>query len=290
MTDQLMTVELLKAALPPALHTNASQDLADKINQLAVEPEMCAEIRGNFLTFSKVMTEGKYKTEDYLSAIVYVTHKLMGYSNKDAYIRTFPDRYQNLMARGVTDVSPYVAGYHKNQLVNKIMEQTLIPLHLVYQDALHSAIQTQLRLMTSASSEKVQSDAANSILTHLKAPEIKKVEVDVNVKQNGGIDDLKATMTQLARTQLEHIQGKHGTAGSIAAAPLVMITQKEKDEAINVESVRIEPIEAAAVEQDQLAEACPHDVPYRYPCEFCNMAVEEARTTTPKKATLFGDD
>lgn len=269
-TQQLMTPELLRAALPPTLHSNATQDFANVINQLALDPETCDEVRGNFLTYSKVLTEGKYKTEDYLNAVVYVTHKLMGYSNKDAYVRTFPERYQSLAARGVTDVSPFVAGYHKNQLVTKLLQQSLVPSHLLYQDAYHKAIQVQMDLMVTATSEKVRTEAANSLLTHLKAPEVKKVEMDVTVKQNGGIDELRATMSQLAQRQLDLIEGGQATAGTMAKAPIMTITQEEKDSAIDVESVVIEPIQAQTVEVETLAE-----VP------------EPAK---PKRVSLFGDD
>lgn len=248
-TQQLMTVDLLKVALPKNLHSNATPEFADVINQLALDPETCAEVRGNFLTYSKVLQEGKWKTEDYLNAVVYVTHKLMGYSNQDSYIRTFPDRYTALRARGATDISPYVAAFHKNKLVTSLLEQSLIPAHLLYQDAFHAAVQTQMRLMTSASSEKVQGDAANSILTHLKAPEVKKVELDVNVKQHGGIDDLRQTMAELARQQRDLIDQGKATPGEMAKAPIVkQLTAEEKANAIDVTpTVRLEPRELTEV-------------------------------------------
>jgi hypothetical protein len=252
--NQLMTVDLLKVALPKNLHGNATQDFADVINQLALDPETCEEVRGNFLTYSSVLQEGKWKTQDYLAAVVYVTHKLMGYSNQDSYIRTFPDRYTALRARGATDkdISAYVAAYHKNKLVNAILQQTLIPAHLLYQDAFAAAIQTQLRLMTTANSEKVQAEAANSILTHLKAPEVKKVELDVNVKQHGGIDDLRQTMAELARQQKDLIERGQASPAEMAKSPILRITQEEKASAIDVTpGVKIEPLEVASVDLDE---------------------------------------
>lgn len=207
--SQLMTVELLKGVLPPALKGNASQELADKINAVVEDEHVAQEIRNNFLTYSKVLSEGRYKTEDYLNAVAYVTHKLMGYNNQDAYIRTFPDRYQTLVAKGVSakDLSAYVAMYHKNKLVNAILEQAMVPTWLLNQDVYQRAINTQLALMVDPDvSPKVRSDAANSILTHLKPPEVKKVEIDVGVKENSGVRELMDTMRQLASRQRELIQ------------------------------------------------------------------------------------
>lgn len=289
MTQQLMTVDLLKVALPKHHHSNATQELADTINQLALEPETCEMVRQNFLTYSNVLTGGKYKTDDYLSAVQYVTHKLMGYSNKDAYVRTFPARYQSMTSRGITDISPYVAGYHKTQLVMALLSQSLIPAHLLYQDAFHSAVQTQMRLMVSAASEKVQAEAANSILTHLKAPEIKKVEMDVNVKQNGGIDDLRRTMAELAQNQLDLIRGGQVTAGQMARTP-IMVTQAEKDSAIDgVVSMKIEPIVAQEVQPEQtVMGSCEHGTPYRYMCESC--VAHDLLTAAPMNMAAEFDD
>ena len=204
-----MTVELLKATLPRALQINATQELADHINNIALDPEVAEEVRNNFLSYTKVLQEGKFKTESYLDAVTYVTHKLMGYSNQDAYIRTFPQRYQTLVAKGMSpkDISAYVAAYHSNKLVNLILEQTVVPSWLLNRDIYQRAINTQFELMTDPDvSAKVRSDAANSILTHLKQPETQKVELDVGLKNAGGIEDLMSSMRQLARQQQELIE------------------------------------------------------------------------------------
>lgn len=251
MTAQLMTPELLKMALPKNLHGNATPQFAATINQLALEPETCEEVRSNFLTYSKVLVDGKYKTQDYLNAVIYCTHKFMGYSNKDAYARSFPDRYQSLAARGATekDISAYVSAYSKNQLVNQILEQALIPAHLLHQDVFNQAIKTQVELMQSSPSDKVRQDAANSILTHLKAPEKKKIELDVTVKQTGGIDDLRQTMEALAKQQVELIAAGATTAKDMARAPL-MLTKEQKEAAIEIiNNSEFEPAELASVDE-----------------------------------------
>lgn len=232
--NQLMTVSLLQAALPKNLQGMATEEFADKINNMIYAPETLEEIRQNFLTYSKVLQDGRFKTEDYLAAVTYVTHKLMGYSNKEAYVRTFPDRYASLVARGSTDkdISAYVSAYSKNKLVGLILEQTMIPAHVLYQDAFHAAINTQIRLMTSSTSDKVQSDAANSILTHLKAPEIKKVQMEVGLSESDGLAELRGMMRELALSQRAAIEQRHVTPGAVAASKLTL-TEAEKAGAID---------------------------------------------------------
>lgn len=204
----MLTLDELKQAMPANLKAAATQSLADKINQASNDPEAAAAIRENFVSYSNVLKEGRFKVEDYLNAVAYVSFKLMKYNNQESYKRAFPQRYQALVAAGRNDkqISAYVANYNGNKLVNLILEQTVIPAWIMYQDVYQEAIMTQFELMRTASSEKVRAEAANSVLTHLKRPETHKVEVELGVKQDTGLESLKGMMTQLAQQQMDLIQ------------------------------------------------------------------------------------
>ena len=243
-----MTVELLKEALPRTMHQSATQELADKINAMVEDPLIGAQVRENFVTYSKVLTEGRYKTEDYLNAVTYATYKVMGYTNKDAYARTFPDRYTALVAKGTSDkdISAYVAMYNKNKMVTKIMEQAVIPPWLLFQDIHHKAIQTQYEIMIDDDvSPKVRVEAANSLMTHLKAPEAKKIEIDMSIKGNSGLDDLRNMMMTLADQQLDAIKSGvpvHAIAAQKLGQALPAPTQNPLSAVIeDAEFVVVEP-------------------------------------------------
>ncbi|WP_199097193.1 hypothetical protein [Dyella sp. ASV21] len=281
MSHQLMTVADLKQALPKGLQHQANQEFADKVNSIVADPEAAEEVRNNFLTYAKVLQDGKYKTEDYLNAVTYCTFKIMGYTNKDAYAKTFEDRYKTLVLRGASDkdISAYVAAYHKNKLVNQILEQATIPTWLLNQDVFQKAINTQLELMTSAQSEKVRTDAANSLLTHLKPPETKKVELDVSVKNQGGIADLMATMEQLAQTQLSLIQGG-ANAREVGRTPLLIEGEVRDVTAVPavysgppaqaVALPHVGPPAQAVPLPHVMQSTCVHGVDTRFPCEVCS--------------------
>lgn len=204
----MLTPEDIKTALPAQLHSGVSPELVDLVNNVAQDPETAKMIRENFVSYTGVLKEGRFKTEDYVHAVAYVSFKLMGYTNREAYQRTFPARYRALVAKGTSskDISAYVAAYNKNKLVNLILEQTLVPMWVLNQDAYQKAINTQVELMETARSEKVRSDAANSLLTHLKRPETKKVELDLGVKETSGMAELKDMLTRLAQRQQDLIE------------------------------------------------------------------------------------
>lgn len=226
-----LTIDQFREALPDKMKKSVHQDLIDQVNKVLAEPEMFETYRDNLLSYTKVMQDGKYKIEQYLAAVKYVSHKLMGCTNIDAYSRTFPDRIARFAQNKTSDkdVSAYVSAYNKSKLVNAILEQTLIPMWVLNQDIYQKAISVQAELMVSANSEKVRTDAANSLLTHLKPPETKKIELDVGVKQDiSMIDMLRQATMDLAEQQSRAIQMGVQTALG-AAHSKVVINQDMKE-------------------------------------------------------------
>lgn len=205
----MLTKEDVALALPPSLKSSATQQLADSINNISADPMVCETVREHFVTFSNVLTEGKWSAAQYVDAIHYVTYKMMGMTNLDAFIKTFPNRYQALVAAGTSskDISSHVTSYNKGKLPNLIMEKALIPVHVLYNDVYHKAIMHQAHLMLNAQSEKVQSDAANSILTHLAKPKEAAPTVAIQINNNAEMDAMKQQMSDLADMQLNIIEG-----------------------------------------------------------------------------------
>lgn len=201
--EQKVTPKELKEALPKNLKGYATEELADKLNTIVADPRVAESIRENFISYASVLQDGKFRIGDYVNAIVYCSYKLMDYTNQEAYKKTFPKRYRDLRAKGADDktISAYVAGYNKGKLVNAIMEQTLIPTWVLNQSIYQEAINHQAYLMRNAQSEKVQTEAANSLLTHLKKPETKQVDLNIGFDESDGMAELKDTLAQLAQSQ-----------------------------------------------------------------------------------------
>ena len=128
----------------------------------------------------------------------------MNKTNRDAYRFTFPERFQRMKEAGKADkdIDSAISAYNRNPLVNKIYEKTIIPSWILNQDAYQEAINTQIRLMRTASSERVQAMAADSILNHLKRPEnIQQAQLNINVNTGSVLDELQKNMLKLAESQ-----------------------------------------------------------------------------------------
>lgn len=203
-----LTVADVAKALPPNLKGAATQAFVDQINNIVSDPVVAEQVRDNFISYTKVLQDGKFKTEDYLHAVTYVSFKLMGLSNQEAYFRTFPQRHAKLVAANTSskDIAAYVSAYNRGKLVNLILEQSLVPTWVLNQDAYQKAINTQVELMTNAQSEMVRTTAANSILTHLAKPKEAGPLVNIDMRESSGMNELRETLTKLAEQQRDLIQ------------------------------------------------------------------------------------
>jgi len=218
-----ITEEVFKQCLPRQLRNNLTSDLLDNINNIIVNDEIRDSFRENLVSYTSVLNDGKFKIQDYINAVRYVSYKLLGNSNIDAYTKTFPDRFQRMVDEGKDSkfISAIVVGYNKNILVNKILEQTLVPSHVLNADLYQKAINVQAELMLNAKSEKVRSDSANSLLIHLKPPEATKIELDIGIKQDKTIDDLRATTMELVKQQKALIEQGNMSAQDIAHSKII---------------------------------------------------------------------
>ena len=229
----MLTKEQLQRAMPKHMHGKVDSTLVDTINNATSDPMFCEALRENVLGYMSVLQDGKYRITDYVSAVKFNSYRMMGDSNIVAWAKTFPARYQKLKLVGTKekDIHSHVAMYNKNKLVNAIYEQSLIPTHIINADVFQKAINVQAALMADPDvSPKVRSDAANSLLTHLKRPEAQKVELDVGIKDSSIIDELRQVTTGLAGMLQENM---HQGRISVKEVSHQALTLNEKGEEVH---------------------------------------------------------
>ena len=219
----MFTKEELIQALPATVQSGVSDDLVNELNNVITDPDFREAFRDNMISYNRVLSEGKFKLSSYMNAVMYVSYKLMGYNNMDAYSLTFPDKWKTWMQQGKTSqtMSASIAMYNKSKLVNLVYAQAVIPTHVLNQDKFQEAINHQFWLMKNADSQKVQSDAANSLMIHLKPPEEKQVNLNIGLEETDSIKDLKNVIVQLAEQQIKGIESKTWTAGEMAASRII---------------------------------------------------------------------
>ncbi len=223
----MLSLEQVKTSLPPGNRNNVTQDMVNQLNALSKDPEEARYIRENFISFSQVLMEGKFRLGDYVQAVMFVSYKVMGKTNLDAYRLTFPDRYKSMVDAGKPqkDIASMITAYNKGVLVTKIMERAIIPTWILNQDMFQAALQTQFEIMTDPDiNSRDRTAAANSLLTHLKKPEVHKSELKIDIAVNDGMAAMEKSLRELSLKQLNMIEhNPNVTAGDIAAMPMKVI-------------------------------------------------------------------
>lgn len=218
-----LTIEQFQEALPEKMKKSVNKEIIDQINKTLSDPELYEQYRDNLLSYTRVMQDGKFKITQYLDAVRYVGFKLMGMTNQEAYSRAFPEKMTRFMLQNVVakDIASYVTAYNKSKLVTLLYEQTMIPTSILNQDLFQKALNVQAELMVSASSEKVRSDAANSLITALKPPDVKKVELNVGMREDQSISSLREATLELVAQQKQMIQSGLANAQQVAHSKVI---------------------------------------------------------------------
>ena len=200
----------IKALLPKGTRAMVTEELVDKLERFNEDPLLIDSFKENFLTYINVMKSGKYKIDDYLYAVKFVSHKLLGDTDINSYAKTFPERYQRLVNEGVSReaMGAYVTAYRKNKLVIQIMEQTLVPSHVLNAPLYQEALNVQVELMLNSRSDMVRMKAAESVLEHTRQPETSRLDIRVGLdaESKDRQDRLYVQMGEIAKNQQEMLR------------------------------------------------------------------------------------
>ena len=218
----MLQLEAVKKLVPKAQRTMITQDFLDKIEASVTNSEVAEQFKENFVTYLNVLSKGKYKMDDYISAVKYVSYKLLGYSNIKAYAATFPDRYQRLKDEGQQQIEAFVSMYARGKLVNQIFEQTMVPTY-VLNAPLHQEALNELAMMIKDPDVRgmTKVKACEAILQHTKQPEVVKGELTIGIEQSDTINDLREIVENLADTHKVLLEKKGMTLKEIAEGSII---------------------------------------------------------------------
>jgi hypothetical protein len=226
---QLLTIDQLQTAMPAQVKGKVTQELVNNFNNMVMDDEFREHYRNNLVGFGSVMDDGRFTVDQYMNAVRYISYKLMGDSNVKAYMRTFPAKYSNFKSQGIKDkvIASYVHAYDKTKLVNLIRDQSSIPFHVQNMDNRQKALNVLIDLMANSNSDKVKSDSASAVLTHLKPPESKKLEIEVSQVESSAIDELRHATQEHAKILKQNIEVGTMSAKEAAQGDLVIAGEYE---------------------------------------------------------------
>lgn len=218
-----LTKEEVQGILPRGTRHIVSDELMTVLNNIG-DPDVAERYRDNFLDYSSILAEGRYKLTDYAHAVRFITYRLMDMSLTAAWCRTFPEKHQGAIDRGKDKdhIHAMASAYNKSKLVSTLFEKSMIPVHLVNADIHQKAINKLAMIMADPdATHRSQIDAANALLVHLKAPEVAKMQLDVTMKDDRAIEDLKNATAELALKQKMMLENSIVSVQEVAESKLV---------------------------------------------------------------------
>ena len=222
-TEFDIEIAALQQAVPKKCKGMITKEFVDNLNGLVTDQTAREAFRDNLFGYTDILKDGNLSMKAYVNAVKYVTYKLFDNTNLAAYVKTFPDRYQDMLNKNYPekDINSVISGYNKGRIVTKLFELTMTPSHIINADLHQKAINHLAYLMLNARSEKVQSDSASKLVDALKMPETAKVELEVKVGQDSAIDDLRRSTLELVKQQKLVIEAGAMSAKEIAHSSII---------------------------------------------------------------------
>lgn len=177
----------------------------------------------NIYQYREAMKIGGCGLEVYLNAVRFATYITMGFTQTEAYRYTFPEKIAILRKRHLEEgikeystkgtIAGRASGYAHSKMVQKLLEVSIVPDHIIYRDLHHSAIKILANVMQDTEvSPKTRVEAADSILKHTTKPDaVVQKESTISV-----LDKIQKMSDNLASKQLQALNQKNVTIESVA--------------------------------------------------------------------------
>jgi len=212
-------LDVFIGSLPKRSRNIPKEDLQYLVDLLTTEPELYEDV----ISYTDIIKEGKWSIVEYLNAVRYVTYQMMGHSNRQSFLKVFPDKI------GVPTVTldKYVNKFNKSKLVLSLQKVATVPLYLTHHYLLNKAIAKQAELMDTAKSEMVKHLAAKELCNILKPPEENYMQIDVNVKKDNSIEAIEQALYSTANKLVQGVQDKTTTTENILNANIIEAEYEE---------------------------------------------------------------
>lgn len=217
--ETVYDVEEFKSALGKMKSRLATDDILEEIANIVTEDDsLDGHLQDKIVSFSSVMKTGRYKSLDYVKAVQFCSYLSIGDTQIDAYRKTFPKR---AAAKTQNSLQSGASIYASGDLVQKIMAQSMVPVHIMFNSERFKAINILSELMTNSDNERIRMESADKMLGHIKPPEESKLTLDIGIKDDESIRDLNDALTQLALKEKEMLDKGMITLKDVAKKKIV---------------------------------------------------------------------
>lgn len=209
-----VTVDQLKKLFPKRKES-ITEELVDIINDANNNPFFSGdEFMNTVLTYKDVMEKNKASLRDYLAAIRFCAYlESEEYNVTEAYKKSHCHTdFVRERLDSPTSSAEYkqltnaASRYRKRPMIVQILTQSQLGLHLMFQGEQYRAINVLSDIMVNGRSEMARVAAAKELLANTKAPETKRIELDIGVKNHDAMVDLNSQLAEFAAMSIEQLK------------------------------------------------------------------------------------
>ena len=214
----------LQCAMPSKKNL-VTQEIVDIINKVQDEPEFQGEsLVQTMITYQNVLQTAKVGIKEYISAIRFCAYLIsMDDNYTEAYKRTFYDRkfVQDRVNLSTSDprygeLTSAASRYRRSKLVVDVLTLSQVPMELMFAGMRYKAVGVLADVMMTAKYDRDKIAAASQLLLATKSENI-KIDLDISVKENSAVTDLRAQLAQMAATQTAYLESGTTTLKELGA-------------------------------------------------------------------------
>ncbi len=231
-----LTLDVVQTQLTPKQRLLVDEKTISEIHKLAEDPDYGEEFLDSYLTHLEILKNATTQNHrNYLNAIKFFTLVESDNSLTDAYIKVFPERYEQRKQNHPPEeqdksiMRSEASRFNKSVLVNEIRRVAAIPVQLIHRHLLNKAILVQAELMQNARSEMVKQKAAQCLITELKPAEDQQINVKVDDNTGSVIEELRKTTERLAAQEHQFLMAG-GSMKQVAESNIIDVEAEEIDE------------------------------------------------------------
>jgi len=205
-----LSKELVMSQLPKRQQLMVNEEDISEINKLAKDPDYGPEFLQTYMDHLIVLKDNiKNDHSQYISAIKFFSLIESGHTLRDAYIKTFPERWQERNKRSDDPdgiINAEASRFNKTRLVNDVRRLSAIPVQLIHRHILHEAILSQAHLMRTSRSDMVRQKAGATLISELKPTEDQTININVDDGSKSAIQELREATERLAIAERRSVE------------------------------------------------------------------------------------
>lgn len=199
--------------VPKHMRKHVTAELRGEIaKMIAPDSEIASQYEEGLLVHTDLMTKYSTTPDRYAKAVKFVAYLNIGKKTYEAFALSHPEKYAEYKQKAKDEkwdntklrntLSLKGANFKATQIVTTLLARTMMPLAVAFSHHRYEAVEKLATLMHEASSERVQMESADKLLTHLALDKSEfKMEADVAETHANVVATLASTLDKMVSMQ-----------------------------------------------------------------------------------------